>query len=104
MPPDRHRPRTAEIVRSGGIAGLTTQRVVDLAPPGAAEDAAFDELEDELRRVVASRSAPVGAPDGFQYDVSVAHGATKASYSVGADELSDQSRQLLDDLLRRDPG
>jgi hypothetical protein len=104
MAPDRHRPRTAEIVRSGGFAGLTTRRVVELAPPGAAEDAAFDELEDELRRVAASRPAPVGAPDGFQYDVTVAHGATTASYSVGADELSEQGRQVLDDLLRRDPG
>src|SRR5262245_3925898 len=104
MAPDRHRPRTAEIVRSGGFAGLTTQRVVELAPPGGAEDAAFDELEDELRRVAASRPVPVSGPDGFQYDVTVAHGATKANYSVGADELSERSRQLLDDLLRRDPG
>lgn len=90
-----------ELVRSGGLAGLsmaTAVRVGDLPPETAAVvDSALSQVDlGALTR--RARAQPSGA-DRFQYDLSVIEGDQHHSVTLGEAEVPPQLRPLLDALL-----
>lgn len=91
-----------ELVRSGGLAGLsmgTAVRVGDLPPEtAAAVDSALSQVDlDALAAPRASRE--VSGADRFQYDLDVTDGDRHHRISLAETEVPPQLRPLLDALL-----
>jgi hypothetical protein len=89
-----------ELVRSGGLAGISMGadvRVGDLpSEQAAAVDAALAEVD--LDALAARRAAPTG-PDRYQYDVVVTDGGRRRSVRLGESEVPAELRPLLDALV-----
>lgn len=90
------------LTRSGGLAGLSMVASVDVddLPPASAAKvrAALGEVEFTRPKHRATRTAPAGFPDGYQYDIEVNDGK-KRSLTVRDPVASPEVQALLDVLL-----
>jgi hypothetical protein len=88
-----------ELVRSGGLAGVTIRASLDTdeLPPAVATkaEAAIDALDWDAAPTAA------GWADGFQYELTVSRGDAQRSKTLQEHELPDDARPLLDALLSR---
>lgn len=90
-----------ELVRSGGVAGIsmgTAARVGDLPPEAAA---AVDRVLEHVD-LDALASRPAAAPSGadrYQYDVTVTAGGRRHSLRFGEADVPAELRPLLDALV-----
>ncbi len=90
---------TAEVVRTGGIAGVKLVGALDTAelPPREAGqmEAALDELD---RQAPAARPA---WPDSFQYELTVTRGGRRRTVVLDESRLPAALRPLVDMLVNR---
>ena len=92
MEPDR-----IEFERSGGFANIPLRAHVAADALDPRERAALDAL---LERPPAAAAARAGAPDRFQYDVTVIRGGQRHHVRLGEHEVDGQLRALIDRLER----
>jgi hypothetical protein len=86
-----------ELARSGGFANIPMRATVSGDALDPTERAGLDAL---LSRPPAGKAA-AGAPDRFQYDVTVVlHGDRSHHVRLGEHEIDDRLRPLLDRLER----
>lgn len=91
-----------ELVRSGGLAGLsmgTAVRVGDLPPEkAAAVDSALRDVDLDALSLTRATREPAGA-DRFQYDIEVTEGDRRHRFSLGEADVPSELKPLLDALL-----
>ena len=90
-------PARIELERSGGFANLPLRAEVSADALDPQERAGLDAL---LAREPAGSAARAGAPDRFQYDVTVIAGDHRHRVRLGERELDDDLRALIDRLER----
>ena len=90
-------PDRIEFERSGGFANLTLRADVAAAELDPRERAALDAL---LQRPPAGAAARAGAPDRFQYDVTVISGGERHHVQLGERDVDEHLRALIDRLER----
>jgi hypothetical protein len=86
-----------EFERSGGFANIPLRAEVAADVLDARERAALDAL---LARAPVGPAARAGAPDRFQYDVTVVAGGTRHHVRLGEREVDGTLRALIDRLER----
>jgi hypothetical protein len=89
-------PERIEFERSGGFANMPLRAEVAADALDPRERAALDAL---LARPPAA-GARAGAPDRFQYDVTVVAGGQRHHVQLGERELDEDLRALIDRLER----
>ena len=90
-------PERIEFERSGGFANIPLRAEVAAGALDPRERAALDAL---LERVPAAAAARAGAPDRFQYDVTVVAGGRRHHVQLGERDLDEPLRALIDRLER----
>ena len=90
-------PVRIEFERSGGYANIPLRAEVAADALDPQERAALDSL---LEREPAGPPARAGAPDRFQYDVTVVAGATRHHVQLGERDVDAPLRPLIDRLER----
>jgi hypothetical protein len=90
-------PARIEFERSGGFANIPLRADVSADVLDPRERAGLDAL---LAREPAGATARAGAPDRFQYDVSVVAGDRRHHVRLGERELDENLRALIDRLER----
>ena len=90
-------PERIEFERSGGFANLPLRAEVAAEALDPRERAALDSL---LEREPAGPAARAGAPDRFQYDLTVVAGGTRHHVQLGEREVDETLRALIDRLER----
>jgi hypothetical protein len=90
-------PVRIEFERSGGFANIPVRAAVSADALDLRERAALEAL---LARESAGATARAGAPDRFQYDVTVVTGGRRHHVRLGERELDDDLRALIDRLER----
>ena len=88
------------LVRSGGLAGLTTTCEVDTAKLSAGEARELEQLVAKLEASGVTDSPGPGKPDRFQYEVTVENGKSRC-YRMGEHELTPEGRELVRRLIDR---
>jgi len=86
-----------EFERSGGFANIPLRASLSADALGPQERAGLDAL---LAREPAGATARAGAPDRFQYDVTVIAGESRHRVRLGERELDEPLRALIDRLER----
>ena len=89
-------PERIELARSGGFANIPMRAAVSADALDPQERAGVDAL---LSRAPAE-GAQAGAPDRFQYDVTVIAGDHRHRVRLGEREIDDRLRALIDRLER----
>ena len=89
-------PERIELARSGGFANIPMRAAVAADALDPQERAGVDAL---LSRAPAEE-AQAGAPDRFQYDVTVIAGDRRHRVRLGEREIDDRLRALIDRLER----
>ncbi len=89
-------PERIELARSGGFANIPMRAAVSADALDPQERAGVDAL---LSRAPAEE-AQAGAPDRFQYDVTVIAGDRRHRVRLGEREIDDRLRALIDRLER----
>lgn len=89
-------PHRIELARSGGFANIPMRAAVPAGDLGPQERAGVDAL---LSREPAG-AAVAGAPDRFQYDVTVVAGDRRHHVRLGEREIDEHLRPLIDRLER----
>jgi hypothetical protein len=83
-----------QVVRRGGIAGVTLRGEVDSAElAGAGGDA------EELLRSLPSRPASPGRPDRFRYEITVIEAGRSQTAQFNEDELPEGLRPVVKAVL-----
>ena len=90
-------PERIEFERSGGFANMPLRAEVTADALDPQERAALDAL---LERRPAGPAARAGAPDRFQYDVTVVAGGQRHHVQLGEREVDANLRALIDRLER----
>ena len=90
-------PERIEFERSGGFANIPVRAAVSADVLDPRERAALAAL---LAREPAGAAARAGAPDRFQYDVTVVTGGRRHQVRLGERELDGDLRALIDRLER----
>ena len=90
-------PARIELERSGGFANIPLRAAVPADALDAQERAGLEAL---LARAPAGATARAGAPDRFQYDVTVVTGDRRHHVRLGERELDEPLRALIDRLER----
>jgi hypothetical protein len=90
-------PARIEFERSGGFAGIPVRASVSADALDPRERAGLEAL---LAREQAGPAARAGAPDRFQYDVTVIAGGRRHRVRLGERELDESLRALIDRLER----
>ena len=90
-------PARIELERSGGFANIPLRAAVSADALDPQERAGLDAL---LARAPAGAAARAGAPDRFQYDVTVVAGDRRHHVRLGERELDEPLRALIDRLER----
>ena len=90
-------PARIEFERSGGFANIPLRAAVSADVLDPRERAGLEAL---LAREPAGAAARAGAPDRFQYDVTVIAGDRRHRVRLGERELDDDLRALIDRLER----
>ena len=90
-------PERIELERSGGFANLPLRAEVAATALDPRERAALDAL---LERPAAGTAARAGAPDRFQYDITLVAGGRRRHVRIGEHELDEPLRALVDRLER----
>ena len=90
-------PDRIEFERSGGFANIPVRAAVSADALDPRERAALEAL---LAREPAGAAARAGAPDRFQYDVTVVTGGRRHHERLGERELDEDLRALIDRLER----
>lgn len=90
-----------ELVRTGGVAGVTLRCAVDTADLPAADAADLEQLVSaaDLPAVAARPAIPPRGADRFQYDLTVDDGETRHAVRVRDGDLPPSLRPLIDRLL-----
>jgi hypothetical protein len=91
-------PHHIELARSGGFANIPMHATVPAHALSPRELAGVDAL---LSREPAAEAVP-GAPDRFQYDVTVVAGERRHHVRLGEREIDDEHVRALIDRLERD--
>ena len=89
-------PERIELTRSGGFANIAVRATIAAGALDPAERAGVDAL---LERPPAA-AARAGAPDRFQYDVTVVAGDRRHHVRLGEGEIDGSLRALIDRLER----
>jgi hypothetical protein len=89
-------PERIEFARSGGFANIALRAEVPAAALAPQERAGVDAL---LAREPAA-AAQAGAPDRFQYDVTVVTGGRRHRVQLGERDVDEPLRALIDRLER----
>jgi hypothetical protein len=89
-------PHHVELARSGGFANIPMRATIPADALGPRERAGMDAL---LSREPAAE-AVAGAPDRFQYDVTVVAGERRHHVRLGEHEIDEHLRPLIDRLER----
>jgi hypothetical protein len=80
-----------QVVRRGGIAGVTLRGEADSAElAGAADDA-----EELLRSLPAGKPPSLGRPDRFRYEITVTDGGQSRTAHFNEDELPKSLRPVV---------
>ena len=90
-------PVRIEFERSGGYANIPLRAELSADALDPQERAALDAL---LERPPAGSAARAGAPDRFQYDVTVVAGETRHHVQLGERDVDEPLRALIDRLER----
>ena len=90
-------PQRIEFERSGGFANIPLRAAV---PADALDPHERAGLEALLAREPAGAEARAGAPDRFQYDVTVIAGDRRHRVRLGEREIDEPLRALIDRLER----
>jgi hypothetical protein len=93
------------VVRSGGIAGFTTESSVDTETSKAEEASQLKQLVEEANLSAVSQPAPPPTKaDQFQYEVTI-HGddGSKQMVAASEDQLPDSVRMLAEFVVARQP-
>jgi hypothetical protein len=90
-------PDRIEFERSGGYANIPLRTEVPVDALDPQERAALDAL---MARAPAGAAARAGAPDRFQYDVTVIRGGQPHHVQLGERDVDEQLRALIDRLER----
>ena len=90
-------PERIEFERSGGFANIPLRAELAADALDPRERAGLEAL---LAREPAGMTARAGAPDRFQYDVSVVAGGRRHHVRLGERELDENLRALIDRLER----
>ena len=90
-------PERIEFERSGGFANIPLRGAVSADALDPQERAGLDAL---LAREPAGAAARAGAPDRFQYDVTVIAGGRRHRVRLGEREIDENLRALIDRLER----
>jgi hypothetical protein len=90
------KPERIELTRSGGYANIPMRAAVAVDELGLDERAGIDAL---LRREPAGE-AVAGAPDRFQYDVTVISADGRHRVRLGEQEIEEPLRPLIERLER----
>jgi hypothetical protein len=90
-------PERIEFERSGGYANIPLRAELPADALDPRERAALDAL---LERAPAGVAARAGAPDRFQYDVTVVAGGTRRHVQLGERDVDETLRPLIDRLER----
>ena len=90
-------PVRIEFERSGGFANVPLRGAVSADALDPRERAGLDAL---LAREPAGATARAGAPDRFQYDVTVIEGDRRHTVRLGEPEIEPDLRALIDRLER----
>jgi len=85
-----------QVVRRGGIAGVTLRGEADTAELAGAGDA-----EDLLRSLPAGDPAAPGRPDRFRYEITVTEAGRSQTAHFNEDELPQGLRPVVDAALAR---
>lgn len=88
-----------ELVRSGGVAGVTRRWSLDSEDLGAEEAAELERLLGALDDVPAAATPP--GPDRFQYELRVTRGGRTRTVTVHEGAIPAELRPLIDRLTRR---
>jgi hypothetical protein len=80
-----------QVVRRGGIAGVTLRGEADSAELAGADGRA----EELLRSLPAGRPSSPGRPDRFRYEITVTDGGRSRTAHFGEDELPESLRPLV---------
>ena len=88
-------PERIEFERSGGYANIPLRAEVAVDALDPHERAALDAL---MKRAPAGAEARAGAPDRFQYDVTVVAGGTRHHVQLGERDVDETLRALIDRL------
>ena len=84
-----------QVVRRGGIAGVTLRGETDSAELADADDA------EELLRSLPARPAAPGRPDRFRYEITVTDAGQSQTAHFNEDELPPSLRPVVDAALAR---
>jgi hypothetical protein len=90
-------PERIEFERSGGYANIPLRAEVTPDDLDPRERAALEAL---LAREPAGSAARAGAPDRFQYDITVVAGDTRHHVRLGERDVDEPLRPLIDRLER----
>jgi hypothetical protein len=90
-------PERIEFARSGGYANIPLRAEVTADALDPQERAALDAL---LERAPAGAAARAGAPDRFQYDITVVAGERRHHVQIGERDVDATLRPLIDRLER----
>ncbi|MGZ4590551.1 MAG: protealysin inhibitor emfourin [Actinomycetes bacterium] len=103
-----------ELVRSGGVAGISLRATVDTTAPDDPDAAWFDQALDgvDLRGLAGQTAeggagaergggAGAGQPDRFQYRLAVERGGERHEVSFGEAALPEGLRPVVDRLVQR---
>jgi hypothetical protein len=86
-----------ELVRSGGVAGITRRSSLDSADLNAGEAAELERLLDELPATAPRRG---GGADRFQYELRVTRGDRTHAVTLHEGAIPEEIRPLIDRLTR----
>ena len=99
-----------ELVRSGGVAGISLRATVDTSVPDDPDAAWFEQaldgvdlrgLAEETAEGVAGGGGASGQPDRFQYRLAVERSGERHEVSFGEAALPEVLRPVVDRLVQR---
>jgi hypothetical protein len=90
-----------ELVRSGGVAGVSRRWSLDSKDLSVGEAAEFERLLAALDDVPAQPPQPSRGADRFQYDLGVKRGGRTRSVTLREGAIPAQIRPLIDRLTSR---